>query len=58
MESCLTCLSSSLLQVYRFDKDKIVLNSIDANEPDVSDYHYLPDIAKLSEKLRSCLQVL
>ncbi|KAJ3211508.1 Intraflagellar transport protein 52 [Dinochytrium kinnereticum] len=36
--------------------DKIVLNSIDANEPDISDYHYLPDTAKLSESLRCCLQ--
>lgn len=36
--------------------DKISLNSIDANEPDISDYHYLPDTAKLSETLRSCLQ--
>ncbi|KAJ3041030.1 Intraflagellar transport protein 52 [Rhizophlyctis rosea] len=36
--------------------DKIVLNSIDANEPDVSDYHYIPDTAKLSDTLRSCLQ--
>ncbi|KAI8825976.1 uncharacterized protein EV422DRAFT_491623 [Fimicolochytrium jonesii] len=36
--------------------DKIVLNSIDANEPDISDYHYLPDTAELSTTLRSCLQ--
>ncbi|KAJ3105814.1 Intraflagellar transport protein 52 [Phlyctochytrium planicorne] len=36
--------------------DKIVLNNIDASEPDISDYHYLPDTAKLSEGLRSCLQ--
>ncbi|KAI8801523.1 hypothetical protein BJ742DRAFT_863908 [Cladochytrium replicatum] len=36
--------------------DKIVLNNIDANEPDISDYHYLPDTAKLSDTLRSCLQ--
>ncbi|KAJ3028009.1 UNVERIFIED_CONTAM: Intraflagellar transport protein 52 [Siphonaria sp. JEL0065] len=35
--------------------DKVVLNPIDANEPDVSDYHYLPDTAKLSDNLRSCL---
>ncbi|KAJ3076628.1 Intraflagellar transport protein 52 [Podochytrium sp. JEL0797] len=35
--------------------DKVVLNPIDANEPDVSDYHYLPDTAKLAENLRSCL---
>ncbi|KAJ3311687.1 Intraflagellar transport protein 52 [Boothiomyces sp. JEL0838] len=37
-------------------KDTIILNSIDANEPDISDYHYLPDTAKLSETIRSCLQ--
>ncbi|KAJ3321013.1 Intraflagellar transport protein 52 [Boothiomyces sp. JEL0866] len=37
-------------------KDTIILNSIDANEPDISDYHYLPETAKLSETLRSCLQ--
>ncbi|KAI8894454.1 hypothetical protein BC833DRAFT_604835 [Globomyces pollinis-pini] len=37
-------------------KDNIVLNSIDANEPDIADYHYLPDTAQLSETLRSCLQ--
>lgn len=33
----------------------MVLNTIDANEPDISDYHYLPEISKLSERLRSCL---
>ncbi|KAJ3020828.1 Intraflagellar transport protein 52 [Thoreauomyces humboldtii] len=36
--------------------DKITLNSIDANEPDISDYHYLPETAQLSTTLRSCLQ--
>ncbi|KAL2913990.1 hypothetical protein HK105_206428 [Polyrhizophydium stewartii] len=36
--------------------DKIVLNSIDASEPDIADYHYLPETAKMSETLRSCLQ--
>ncbi|KAJ3391955.1 Intraflagellar transport protein 52 [Entophlyctis sp. JEL0112] len=36
--------------------DKVILNPIDANEPDVSDYHYLPDTPKLAENLRSCLQ--
>lgn len=39
-------------------QDEIILNSIDANEPDVADYHYLPDIAALSSRLRSCLQVI
>jgi intraflagellar transport protein 52 len=36
--------------------DKIQLNPIDANEPDVSDYHYLPDTAKMADVVRSCLQ--
>ncbi|TPX60757.1 hypothetical protein SpCBS45565_g07433 [Spizellomyces sp. 'palustris'] len=36
--------------------DKIILNSIDANEPDISDYYYLPETAQISETLRSCLQ--
>jgi len=36
--------------------DNMLLNSIDANEPDVSDYHQLPDTAKLAETVRSCLQ--
>ncbi|KAL7752326.1 hypothetical protein RI367_002372 [Sorochytrium milnesiophthora] len=36
--------------------DRIQWNSTDANEPDVSDYHYLPDTTKLSQVLRSCLQ--
>ncbi|KAJ3292985.1 Intraflagellar transport protein 52 [Rhizoclosmatium sp. JEL0117] len=35
--------------------DKVILNPIDSNEPDVSDYHYLPDTPKLSENLRCCL---
>ncbi|KAJ3103388.1 Intraflagellar transport protein 52 [Phlyctochytrium bullatum] len=36
--------------------DKISLNNIDANEPDVSDYHYLPNTSQLAESLRCCLQ--
>ncbi|OUM67069.1 hypothetical protein PIROE2DRAFT_40308, partial [Piromyces sp. E2] len=36
--------------------DKIVLNSIDANEPDIADYHYLPETIQLSNTLKSCLQ--
>lgn len=36
--------------------DQLTMNSIDANEPDISDYHYLPDTAALSGVLRSCLQ--
>ncbi|ORY18450.1 hypothetical protein LY90DRAFT_435610 [Neocallimastix californiae] len=36
--------------------DKIELNSIDANEPDIADYHYLPETIQLSNTLKSCLQ--
>ncbi|KAJ3130137.1 Intraflagellar transport protein 52 [Nowakowskiella sp. JEL0407] len=36
--------------------ENIILNSIDANEPDVSDYHYLPDTQNLAENVRCCLQ--
>lgn len=36
--------------------DTIQLNAIDGNEPDIADYHYIPDTPKLSEELRACLQ--
>lgn len=32
------------------------LNTIDAEDPDVSDYHFLPATASLAEQLRTCLQ--
>eukprot|EP01135_Chromosphaera_perkinsii_P004724 Nk52_evm35s294 gene=Nk52_evmTU35s294 len=35
---------------------KIQLNQIDAEDPDVADYHFLPDTHELSDTLRSCLQ--
>ncbi|XP_013404647.1 intraflagellar transport protein 52 homolog [Lingula anatina] len=34
----------------------IKLNTIDAEDPEISDYHTLPDIAKLSDKVKTCLQ--
>ncbi|XP_074868047.1 intraflagellar transport protein 52 homolog isoform X2 [Carettochelys insculpta] len=34
----------------------IHLNQIDAEDPEISDYTMLPDIATLSERLRVCLQ--
>ncbi|XP_064420508.1 intraflagellar transport protein 52 homolog isoform X1 [Latimeria chalumnae] len=34
----------------------ILLNQIDAEDPEISDYTMLPDVAKLSERLRVCLQ--
>jgi intraflagellar transport protein 52 len=33
------------------------LNAIDANEPDVADYHYIPNTISASENIKSCLQV-
>ncbi|XP_077991220.1 intraflagellar transport protein 52 homolog [Glandiceps talaboti] len=36
--------------------DDIVLNAIDAEDPEISDYNMLPDTAKLAERLRVCLQ--
>lgn len=32
------------------------LNQIDADEPDISDYHHLPDTASLSERLRVAVE--
>jgi intraflagellar transport protein 52 len=37
-------------------QDSFILNQIDSNEPDVADYHQLPDTAVLAETVRSCLQ--
>ncbi|XP_059149492.1 intraflagellar transport protein 52 homolog isoform X2 [Physella acuta] len=36
--------------------DEIKLNLIDAEDPEISDYSQLPDIARLSEQLKTCLQ--
>ncbi|KAJ3375358.1 Intraflagellar transport protein 52 [Allomyces arbusculus] len=36
--------------------DRVQLNSIDANEPEIADYHYLPDTMQLAERPRACLQ--
>ncbi|KAJ8313480.1 hypothetical protein KUTeg_008967 [Tegillarca granosa] len=36
--------------------DEIRLNPIDAEDPEVSDYNMLPDTAKLSDELKTCLQ--
>jgi intraflagellar transport protein 52 len=35
---------------------RIKLNQIDADEPDITDYHYLPDTASLSERLRVAVE--
>jgi intraflagellar transport protein 52 len=36
--------------------DEIKLNLIDAEDPEISDYNQLPDVARLSEQLKTCLQ--
>ncbi|KAG5507006.1 hypothetical protein JKF63_05752 [Porcisia hertigi] len=35
---------------------KLQLNQIDADEPDITDYHHLPDTASLSERLRVAVE--
>ncbi|TPP51034.1 hypothetical protein CGC21_19425 [Leishmania donovani] len=35
---------------------KLKLNQIDADEPDITDYHHLPDTASLSERLRVAVE--
>ncbi|ORZ35362.1 hypothetical protein BCR44DRAFT_1414734 [Catenaria anguillulae PL171] len=36
--------------------DSVQLNNIDANEPELGDYHYLPDMSSLASQPRVCLQ--
>ena len=36
--------------------DEITLNAIDAEDPEVTDYHFMPDTGKMSERVRVCLQ--
>lgn len=36
--------------------DEVKLNVIDAEDPEVNDYHYIPDTIALSDRLRVCLQ--
>ncbi|RKP00175.1 hypothetical protein CXG81DRAFT_13551 [Caulochytrium protostelioides] len=35
---------------------QLSLNTLDAQDPDLADYHTVPDIASLSRSLRACLQ--
>lgn len=36
---------------------KVILNDIDAEEPEISDLKLLPDTQSLAEKIKGCLQV-
>jgi intraflagellar transport protein 52 len=36
--------------------DDITLNAIDADDPEVSDYHFLPETGQAAERVQSCLQ--
>ena len=35
---------------------QVNLNSIDAEDPEISDYQFLPDTPKLADRLKACLQ--
>ncbi|XP_062507358.1 intraflagellar transport protein 52 homolog [Corticium candelabrum] len=50
--------NSKLLDViFQFlTTDDVQLNSIDAEDPEISDYQYIPDTSRLSDRLRVCLQ--
>lgn len=49
---------NDLLTTVLFDyvNHRLRLNQIDADEPDVTDYHHLPDTASLSERLRVAVE--
>ncbi|KAK7196476.1 intraflagellar transport protein 52 [Novymonas esmeraldas] len=49
---------NSILASILFDymNHKLRLNQIDADEPDITDYHHLPDTASLSERLRVAVE--
>eukprot|EP00741_Cyanophora_paradoxa_P002771 tig00000630_g2691.t1 len=36
--------------------DGIEMNSVDADDPDINEYHHVPDTGALAERLRCCLQ--
>jgi len=36
--------------------DEIALDTIDAEDPEISDYHFLPDTSKGAERLKACIQ--
>jgi intraflagellar transport protein 52 len=51
---------NSKLQEVLFDwllhSPKVKLNQIDSEDPEVNDYHYLPDTHALAERLRVCVE--
>merc|ERR1719494_290504 len=36
--------------------DDLKLNSIDSEDPEISDYNELPEVARLADSVKSCLQ--
>ena len=36
--------------------DEITLNAIYADDPEITDHHFMPDVGNLSERVRVCLQ--
>ncbi|KAJ3187718.1 Intraflagellar transport protein 52 [Gaertneriomyces sp. JEL0708] len=45
-----------LLSLLGFLVGELKLNDIDAAEPDVGDYFYMPNVAGMSESVRTCMQ--
>ncbi|KAI9218984.1 hypothetical protein BC828DRAFT_387204 [Blastocladiella britannica] len=50
--------NASIFQVIMswLTSDKVHWNAIDANEPEITDYHYLPSTLSLASQPRACLQ--
>jgi len=42
--------------VFEYLLHRVKLNQIDADDPDVTDYHYLPDTASLADRLRVAVE--
>lgn len=36
--------------------DTVILNQIDSEDPDVNEYNYIPNINKISDRVKTCLQ--
>lgn len=50
-------MKSHMCECHTRQGSRMVLNDVDAEEPDVSDLKLLPDTASLADKFKGCLQV-
>jgi intraflagellar transport protein 52 len=42
--------------LFQWMAGRLPLNAIDAEAPDIADYHFLPSTARMADELRVCLQ--